>query len=208
MNTSTLRAAAIAGAAFALSACGNMSGLSGSSDYGCKAPLGVRCDSVSGNYYNALQNNLPAQRRVPAVDPTDGMSLRDRLHAPQDLTVATHTRGLPPQAADGFAATPLRSQSTVLRLWIKPWEDADHDLYEESRVYVQVDNGRWLLEHAQRQVRDAYAPIRSPQATARGKPAGGDSPVRVSQQSNGDDGPPLTHALKAMQRTGDSTSDY
>jgi conjugal transfer pilus assembly protein TraV len=27
---------------------------------------------------------------------------------------------------------------------------------------VQVDSGRWLIEHAQRQIRDAYAPLRPP----------------------------------------------
>ena len=45
------------------------SGLDGDSKYACKAPEAVRCDSVSGTYYNALQNNLPAQRRsAPPVD--------------------------------------------------------------------------------------------------------------------------------------------
>ena len=39
------------------------SGLDGDSKYACKAPEGVRCDSLSGNYYNAIQNNLPSQRR-------------------------------------------------------------------------------------------------------------------------------------------------
>ena len=46
----------------AFSGCANMSGLSGSSDYACKAPEGVTCDSVSGTYANAIHNNLPSQR--------------------------------------------------------------------------------------------------------------------------------------------------
>jgi conjugal transfer pilus assembly protein TraV len=52
-------------------------------------------------------------------------------------------------------ATPLRAGPRVLRLWIKPWEDADRDLNGESLVYVQIDNGRWLVDHVQRQARDA-----------------------------------------------------
>jgi conjugal transfer pilus assembly protein TraV len=50
----------------------------------------------------------------------------------------------------------------VLRLWVKPWEDADGDLMDQVYVYVPVDNGRWLVDHTQRQIRDAYAPIKAP----------------------------------------------
>ena len=46
-----------------LSGCASLSGLDGGSSYACKAPEGVTCDSVSGTYHNALQNNLPSQRR-------------------------------------------------------------------------------------------------------------------------------------------------
>ena len=57
---------------------------------------------------------------------------------------------------------PLRSPARVLRLWVKPWEDADGDLMDQVYVYVPVDNGRWLVDHTQRQIRDAYAPIKVP----------------------------------------------
>src|SRR5216684_8969669 len=43
--------------------CANMAGVGGSAQFGCKAPVGVQCDSVSGTYYNALQQNLPSQRK-------------------------------------------------------------------------------------------------------------------------------------------------
>ena len=59
-------------------------------------------------------------------------------------------------------AQPLRSQARVLRLWIKPWEDADGDLYDQGYVYVQVDGGRWMIDHVQRQIREAYAPLKAP----------------------------------------------
>ena len=45
-----------------LAGCTSLSGLSGTSDYACKAPEGVTCDSVSGTYANAIHNNLPSQR--------------------------------------------------------------------------------------------------------------------------------------------------
>ena len=43
----------------------NLTGLDGDSKYACQAPEGVRCDSMSGTYHNALRGNLPSQRRAP-----------------------------------------------------------------------------------------------------------------------------------------------
>ena len=51
------------GVVLLLASCTHLSGLDGSADYGCKAPPGVRCDSVSGNYANALHDTLPVQRQ-------------------------------------------------------------------------------------------------------------------------------------------------
>ena len=36
---------------------------------------------------------------------------------------------------------------------------------DQMYVYVTVDQGRWLVEHAQRRIREGYAPIRAPRAT-------------------------------------------
>jgi conjugal transfer pilus assembly protein TraV len=58
--------------------------------------------------------------------------------------------------------SPLRTQARILRLWIKPWEDADGDLYDQGYVYVQVDNGQWQIDHVQHQIRDRYAPLKLP----------------------------------------------
>lgn len=140
-----------------LGACMNMSGLGGDSKYACKAPEGVACDSVSGTYANAIHHNLPGQRaRRPA---TRQESSGERTSEATTGTAAPTTAG---DAGRGFAPRPLRSQARVLRLWIKPWEDADGDLYDQGYVYVQVDNGQWLIDHVQRQIRDAYAPLKPP----------------------------------------------
>jgi len=141
-----------------LGACMNMSGLGGDSKYACKAPEGVACDSVSGTYANAIHHNLPSQRarRTPAARPDE---LGERV--PE----ATMRAASPATAGDsrlGVTPSPLRSQARVLRMWIKPWEDADGDLYDQGYVYVQVDNGQWLIDHVQRQIREAYAPLKPP----------------------------------------------
>ena len=156
----------IACAAVALGGCMNMSGLSGSTSYSCKAPEGVTCDSVSGTYANAIKNNLPSQRPRP-------------VKAGAAASTAVAASGVPvlpsapPVSLTAAAlAMPLRSSARILRLWFKPWEDADRDLYDQGYVYVQIDNGQWLIEHAQRQIREAYAPLRPP---PRGPAATGES---------------------------------
>ena len=173
-----------------LSGCMNLSGLGGSSDYACKAPDGVTCTSVSGTYANAVQDNLPAQvakRRMaakshgePGTNPAPG-SPQPRLAPARASAQAT----VPPVAQSPSLALPLRSSARILRLWFKPWEDADRDLYDQGYVYVQIDAGQWLIDHAHRQIRDAYAPIRPPMGSTvkPATPEQSTSPVRpVGQQ--------------------------
>jgi conjugal transfer pilus assembly protein TraV len=145
------------GLAALFAGCTSMSGLSGSSSYACKAPDGVTCDSVSGTYANAIHNNLPSQRSRPTAPSAQASG------TPQPTaTSLASTEVRTPLAAASVSPAPLRSSARILRLWFKPWEDADRDLYDQGYVYVQIDSGRWLIEHAQRQIRDAYAPLRPP----------------------------------------------
>lgn len=154
-------------AALALSGCMSMSGLGGDSKYACKAPDGVTCDSVSGVYANAVANNLPGQRKRQAAS---GPAQAER-QAPRPT--ATARDPLPP-AGGSSAREPgsaLRAQARYLRLWVKPWEDIDGDLYDQAHVYVQVDQGRWLIDHVQQRIRDAYTPLRPPTAASSSAPA-------------------------------------
>jgi conjugal transfer pilus assembly protein TraV len=153
MNGSLVRLGASASAALILAACTSLSGLSGSSSYACKAPEGVACDSVSGVYANAVQNNLPSQQRRAAAAPNSPLITSSGAASPAPISAA------PSSAA-------LRSSPRILRLWFKPWEDADHDLYDQGYVYVQVDAGQWQIDHVQRQIRDSFAPLKPPPRAA------------------------------------------
>ncbi len=152
--------------ALALGGCAaNLSGLGGGSKYACKAPEGVTCDSVSGTYANAIHNNLPSQRQQAQQQP-DALTVSPPPAARRVPLAPAPAIAVPEAALQGLASSPLRSQARVLRLWTKPWEDADGDLYDQGYVYVQVNNGQWLIDHVQRQIRDAYAPLRPPKTTA------------------------------------------
>lgn len=166
----------IGAAGVAASGCGSITGLDGTSEYACKAPPGVRCDSVSGTYYNAVNDNLPAQRKQSAPAGQAPADTQRRSAPAQTLPATAPSRtaammptvapAVPPTGSRPGEITPLRSAPRQLRLWIKPWEDGERDLNGESVVYVQVDNGRWLLDAAQRSARAPFAPARAPTATA------------------------------------------
>lgn len=162
----------VCASALALPACAGMAGVGGSAEFGCKAPLGVKCDSVSGTYANALQQNLPSQQKSA---PGDATAAPPAGHANPTLTAKayTHPAALSAKpvastlALTREASAPLRSPARVLRLWIKPWEDSDGDLHSPGYVYVPIDVGRWLIDRVPRPERDAYAPIKAPRLPAR-----------------------------------------
>lgn len=213
MKTPVARARALIGAValLCLSGCANLSGLDGTSSYGCKAPEGVKCDSVSGTYYNAIQNNLPSQRRSappgqselpPAAGPAGPAG--GVRSAP--AMVPTSTQGTSSAEGTAYLATPLRAAPKILRLWIKPWEDADRDLNGESLVYVQVDNGRWLVDHVQRQAREPYAPVRPtklPASAAKGSA----SDTGNAAVAPADSGASISQALRTLQGRAPNTAD-
>jgi conjugal transfer pilus assembly protein TraV len=152
-----------------LAGCMNMSGLSGSSKYACAAPEGVACDSVSGTYTNALHNNLPSQQAsMSRTESREGAPEATASPVRQPMAVAPHSNadGGEKGGTDGAPALALRSQARVLRLWTKPWEDADGDLWDQGYVYVQVDAGRWQIDHVRQRIRDQYAPLRPPPGPA------------------------------------------
>ena len=149
MRTPPLLPALGSTALCALAGCTSLTGLGGDSHYACKAPEGVACQSVSGTYANVAATGQAAPARADKASPASPPPVAGRSPDPVARPQAT-------------AASPLRSASKVLRLWIKPWEDLDGDLFDQGYVYVQVDTGLWLLDHLQRSIRETYAPTRPP----------------------------------------------
>ncbi len=147
--------AVIAVSSVALSACMNMSGLGGTSDFQCKAPEGIPCQSVSGVYANDMAGNLPSMR---PHDSSASSNPRGGGPAPDQVAMA-HAPGLVGSDRAVPVLGAIRSEPTVIRIWMAPWEDADGDLNEESRVYLQIDNGRWLIEHNRDRIRQQFAPM-------------------------------------------------
>jgi conjugal transfer pilus assembly protein TraV len=147
----------------ALSACANMAGLDGKSEFACKAPDGVVCTSVSGVYANTLAGALPARQAAPpqGVVPESAVEIQQKgqVDTPRPY-------GATPAASTAPAAgTPLLSPPRVLRLWLAPWVDEDGDLHDQAYLYVMWHRGAWQLGHTEADIRRQFGPI-TPVGTA------------------------------------------
>lgn len=137
----------VVAAVAALTGCSSLSGYDANTQFACKAPPGVLCESMSGIYANAEQKNLPGQR------------VNTALGAQGDVSRAKEEGVLTKPI---YSGTPIRTAPRVLRVWFAPWEDSDGDLHDQNYVYLQVDSGRWLIEHNRRRIQDNYRPVRAP----------------------------------------------
>jgi conjugal transfer pilus assembly protein TraV len=147
----------------ALSACANMAGLDGKSEFACKAPDGVVCTSVSGVYANTVAGTLPARQ----ADHAQGMASESAVEIQQKGQVDTPRPygAAPPASTAPAAGTPLLSPPKVLRLWLAPWVDEDGDLHDQAYLYVMWHRGEWQLGHTEAGIRRQFAPI-APMGTA------------------------------------------
>lgn len=141
--------------AAALSGCASLSGLDAIDSYGCKAPEGVSCISVSGIYANSSPGGHLSHSKSALV--------KSSSDAPGIYGASSVALAQP--AAPGSASNAIRSNPRMLRVWIAPWEDSDGDLHEDGYVHMVVDTGRWLIEHvrpAPRSNVDGVAPPLAP----------------------------------------------
>ena len=148
-------------AATALSGCAPMSGLDAADSYGCKAPEGVSCISVSGIYANSSPGGRLSRGQPAPVKSSAG--------GPAIYGAASVALGQP--GTPGAASDALRSTPRLLRVWIAPWEDSDGDLHEDGYVHMVVHTGRWRIEHVRPAPRGKVDGVAPPVPAADASPA-------------------------------------
>jgi conjugal transfer pilus assembly protein TraV len=200
MRTTTVLLAA----ASLLAGCGSISGISGVSEFECKAPKGVPCMSISGVYENVRAGNVPgsggaevASKREPAmtnaadspqVNPA-GNGVKVDLSTPASLATAAQAQPgafakvSPATMNVPASGTPLRTPERILRIWIAPMEDTEGTLHDQRYVYIQVDRGQWLLDAFQDSARRTYAPVKRLQSQAERAEQTGPSAGEAAQES-------------------------
>jgi conjugal transfer pilus assembly protein TraV len=141
-----------------LTACANMAGLDGKSEFACQAPDGVVCTSVSGVYANTLAGMLPAQR-TGSVPPSAAPEPATEANPRHPADLPRPYGATPPASAAPAAGTPLLSPPKVLRLWLAPWVDEEGDLHDQAYLYVLWHRGEWQIGHTEAAIRRQFAPI-------------------------------------------------
>lgn len=151
-------------ASLLLGGCTSLSGLSGESDFACKAPPGVTCQSLSGVHANAMAENLPFQRQGQAA------------HAPgEEDGVATYGDRLgsekisPKEMAAPMSGMPIRKPPLILRVWVAPYEDEANDLHDQSYFYTMVHPGEWMIESNRSHLRNQFRPVLGPTGGAQAR---------------------------------------
>jgi conjugal transfer pilus assembly protein TraV len=155
----------------ALSACANMAGLDGKSEFACRAPDGVVCTSVSGVYANTLAGTLPTRHAGSASTDATPRPASDTDPKPPGAKPRPYGAS-PPAGTAPAAGTPLLSPPRVLRLWLAPWVDEDGDLHDQAYLYVMWHRGEWQLGHTETGIRRQFAPIVPVSAPPMNAPAG------------------------------------
>ena len=159
--------------AIALCGCaGGFSGLGASSQYGCQAPKGSACTSISGVYANG-----PQGQRAPVNSGTNRIAITPYTASALSASSPATSTNTSPETARSES---LRTTPRVLRLWIAPWEDSDGDLHDESTLHVLVNTGRWRVPHvrpAQKPAQDVKAPATTGQETGPTRPGTTSTPI-------------------------------
>lgn len=137
-------------AAFALTlqlyGCASMVGV-GSSEYGCKGmPEGVTCKSArevydlteADDFRTVIENQEPDSKGHDGEHKPAKKQLADA--SPRE--VPGESLVVPEPARDPL---PIRTQATVMRIWVAPWESTDGDLNVPGYVYTEIEPRRWEL---------------------------------------------------------------
>lgn len=145
MNTKVLRLALLAAFASAMTGCSYLQ--IGESEYGCKGmPNGVTCMSARDVYQLTENENFRQEVEAQAAEKGEGDGGTE--HAPASAAPATPAvevgeRYVVPRPARN--PVPIRSQATVMRVWVAPWENDKGDLIVPGYMYTEIEPRRWEI---------------------------------------------------------------
>lgn len=134
-------------AAFALTIPGCSFLQIGESEYSCKGmPDGVTCMSARDVYQLTENENFrqEVETRQAAKDNAikEGKTLDEVLPAVQPHIAAGERYVVPKPARNPI---PIRSQATVMRVWVAPWESETGDLNVPGFIYTEIEPRRWEI---------------------------------------------------------------
>ena len=112
-------ASVCAAAAFAAGGCTSVTGLDASDSFSCPRAQGYPCSSLSNTYL--IEEGSSSEK--------------------EDSTVEASTAAPTSDAAS--RALPKRILPQTASVWIAPWLDAEGDLHDACRIYIEVSPAGW-----------------------------------------------------------------
>lgn len=120
----------------------------GESEYSCKGmPEGVTCMSArdvyqmteNENFRQQIERDQALTKAVQEGDDDAQEMIRERATP----SVASGERYVIPRPARD--PVPIRTQATVMRIWVAPWESAEGDLNVPGFIYTEIEPRRWEI---------------------------------------------------------------
>lgn len=120
----------------------------GESEYSCKGmPEGVTCMSArdvyqmteNENFRQQIERDAQLQKAVANGDD----DVQEQIAARATPSVASGERYVIPRPARD--PIPIRTQATVMRIWVAPWESSDGDLNVPGYIYTEIEPRRWEI---------------------------------------------------------------
>ncbi len=120
--------------------------------YGCPAPDGISCMSIS-EVADRDEQGLPMRRRMPpdaggvnGIDETIENTGMDTTPVASSHAAALESRASSltlPDALD--PGDPIYREPLRLRIWVVDWQDRDRVYHPNHYLYLQVDPGEWVI---------------------------------------------------------------
>lgn len=140
----------------------------GKTDYKCSASDGVSCMSAREVY--ALGDDVQYYightqeegDRLRHADDLVAHAKTSAVHVPNGPWV----NGPPPNSPAA-----LRVPPTVMRIWIRPWEDKAGDFHMPGHVFTEIEPRRWLIGNRAVEAKGRLVPLDVRQSTQAVVPA-------------------------------------
>lgn len=152
-------------ASFLLSGCAMSMG---KTEYACNAASGVSCMSAKEVY--ELGDDVKyyighSQKEGDALRRKEMGEMQSHETALAQVPDGPWVNGPPP---DSPAA--IRVPPTVMRIWVRPWEDKSGDLHMPGHVFTEIEPRKWLIGNRAVETKRRLVPLDVRQSTPAASP--------------------------------------
>lgn len=126
--------------------------------YACGVPEGIGCKPLSEVHRMVQEGTLKAKAapdnrdtprdhdEQPYADLQKLAQDKPRAETKHDTASPSPSPPLVPDVVTATPGAPLFTPPRTLRVWVARWLDEGGTLYDETYLYLKLDNGHWVME--------------------------------------------------------------